>query len=145
MIKKRKQSRGVIPVASMGDIAFLLLIFFMISSIAEAEKEIQVLLPEARMAIEEKNKFFNLYVKKNEADQIEYYYGFDKCDFDNLTLLTNYARTKLLNLNPEQMPEFRALIRSDKDIPYRYINGAMSAIKEAGVYNIMLVTEKPAK
>ncbi|MCG8541148.1 MAG: biopolymer transporter ExbD, partial [Clostridia bacterium] len=48
MIQRRqKQSRGI-PLPAMADIAFLLLVFFMLSSIADSRKQVPINLPETR-------------------------------------------------------------------------------------------------
>ena len=141
-IKKRKRASSIIPVSSMGDIAFLLLIFFMLSSIADAEKEIPVFLPQSKQTVEEKGKFFNIYITNRETGEYRYFYGFNSCSLDTIQLLTNFAQSKLLNLTPEMMAEYKALIRADKNVPYEYVNGALAALKDAGIHNVMLVSEK---
>ena len=61
-IERRKRSRSFISVASMADIAFLLLIFFMVSSVLEMEKEIPINLPESRISKSETRKYFNIWI-----------------------------------------------------------------------------------
>jgi len=45
--KARKASSGI-PVVSMGDIAFLLLIFFLVTTVFNEEKGLELVLPEAK-------------------------------------------------------------------------------------------------
>ncbi len=43
---RRKRMKAVIPTASMADIAFLLIVFFMLTSVFATEKGLQIVLPE---------------------------------------------------------------------------------------------------
>ena len=43
---KRKKAMPNIPVSSMADIAFLLLVFFMVTSVLDSDPDVQVALPE---------------------------------------------------------------------------------------------------
>jgi biopolymer transport protein ExbD len=44
--RAKKPTRAVIPTASMADIAFLLIVFFMLTSVFATEKGLQIVLPE---------------------------------------------------------------------------------------------------
>jgi biopolymer transport protein ExbD len=129
-IIKRVGAKSTIPVASMADIAFLLLIFFMISSIGEVDKEIKLDLPEARMTIQEKKKYFNVWITPDG----KYSFG---GRVGTLTALTTFAQYSVVS-----NPETRALIRAESTVPYEYINGAMDSLKDAGVRNVILVSKK---
>ncbi len=56
MIVKRGKKRIRIPVVAMSDIAFLLLIFLMVSSLSSAKKSMSVMLPQVVSAEKEKMK-----------------------------------------------------------------------------------------
>ncbi len=129
-IVKRIGAKSVIPVASMADIAFLLLIFFMISSIGEVDKELPLKLPEARMTIQEKKKYFNVWI----TPEGYYYFGGRK---GTLTALTTFAQYTIVS-----NPETRALIRAENTVPYEYVNNALDTLKDAGVRNVILVSKK---
>lgn len=118
------------PVSSMADIAFLLLIFFMVSSVLEMEKEIPVNLPESRISVSETRKYFNIWINNRG----ELYLDGKK---DNLRNLVSFARYKI-SINAD----IKALISADRELPFEYVNSAMEALKDAGVYNIVLVSRK---
>ena len=46
ILRKRKKLRSEIPTASMGDVAFLILIFFLTSTVFTRDKGLKMLLPE---------------------------------------------------------------------------------------------------
>ena len=129
-VDRRKESKSIIPVSSMADIAFLLLIFFMLSSIAEVDKEIPIKLPESKMSIQERKKYFNVWIPKEG----EFFYAGKK---GTLTGLTTHAQYMMIS-----NPEVRALIRAERNIPYRHINSALEALKEGGIHNVVLVSKK---
>ena len=56
---------------------------------------------------------------------------------DNLRNLVSYARYRI-SVNTD----IKALISADRELPFEYINSAMEALKDAGVYNIVLVSKK---
>ncbi len=45
-MRERKKSRANIPTASMGDIAFLIIIFFMVTTVFTRDKGLKMMLPE---------------------------------------------------------------------------------------------------
>jgi biopolymer transport protein ExbD len=67
--KTKIQSRVSIPTASMGDIAFLIMIFFMTSSMFAKEKGLKMVLPEKGQAIKIKAENI-LTVAVNPAGQV---------------------------------------------------------------------------
>jgi biopolymer transport protein ExbD len=129
-IKRKSRARWNIPLASMADIAFLLLIFFMLSSILEIEKEIPIQLPESRIRVSETGKYFNVWVTSGGE------YIFDGAR-NRVKNLQAYARYRLTG-----NPEIKALISADRNLPYREINAALEQLKEAGVSNVVLVSKK---
>ncbi|HOO72767.1 MAG TPA: biopolymer transporter ExbD [Spirochaetota bacterium] len=129
-ITKRHKAKSLIPVASMADIAFLLLIFFMLSSILEMEKEIPLNLPESRIMKSETAKYFNVYITPDGG----FYYNNEAGTADGLVRYARYRATG--------NSDIKALINADRDISFRYINQALDALKEAGVHSVVMVCKK---
>lgn len=130
MIQRRSKPCSSVPVAAMGDIAFLLLIFFMLSSITEKEVDLKVELPKSRVSVQESNKFFNVWVDNEGAI---YYDG----NIGNAAGLTNHAVFKM-----RANPEIRALIRASDNTSFEHMNAVFDALKDAGLHYIVLVSEK---
>src|SRR4030042_5275515 len=124
LITRRNKAKSLIPVSAMADIAFLLLIFFMLSSILEMEREIPVNLPEARVSKTQTGTYFNIWVT---ADG-DYIFDDKKGTLEGLAV---YARYRFTGNS-----DMRALINADREIPYHYINGVLDALKQAGVNSI---------
>jgi biopolymer transport protein ExbD len=127
---RRLKNRSVLPVSAMADIAFLLLIFFMLSSISGEDKEIKIELPEARMSMQENNKFFNVWLNKEG----ELSFGAKK---GTPEALTTFAQYKL-----RENPEVRVMIRASRDVKYESVNTVFEALKKAGAHYVVLVSEK---
>jgi biopolymer transport protein ExbD len=69
---RKKRPKASIPTASMSDISFLLLLFFMVSTVFVKEKGLSVELPKA-FEIEKipRNHAVTIYVDKNENISID--------------------------------------------------------------------------
>jgi biopolymer transport protein ExbD len=129
-IHRAKKSRFLIPVSSMADIAFLLLIFFMLSSIMDIEKEIPLKLPESRTSELTKEKFLYIWVNSRG----DYFFDNQKNSIDNLI---PYVKSRMVSNR-----NIKALIRADKNIPYKNIDAVLRKLKEAELYNIVFVSRK---
>jgi biopolymer transport protein ExbD len=82
--QRKKRRKVVVPIASMGDIAFLLIIFFIVCSEASKEKNIDVLLPisehvkkmdavvVARIAIDAQGEIFFDGSRVDNAKDVEW-------------------------------------------------------------------------
>jgi biopolymer transport protein ExbD len=68
--QKKAKAEGSIPTASMPDIVFMLLIFFMVSTVFKEFKGIPVRLPEARKIEKLPGKRDVAYIYANERGQI---------------------------------------------------------------------------
>lgn len=130
MIKRKNKSRSLIPVSSMADIAFLLLIFFMLSSILEMEKEIPINLPESRIIKSETKKYFNIWITSDGSYHLDGKTG-------TAQNLVQYARYR-----SSGNPDIKALINADRNLSYEHINRILELLKEAGIHNVVMVSKK---
>lgn len=114
----------------MADIAFLLLIFFMLSAIVDMEKEIPLQLPESGIMESHTGGFLSIWV----TAEGEIFYDNKS---DTLANLAGYAGYRVA-VNPET----KALIIADKNVRYSRINSVMETLRSAELYNITLVSRK---
>lgn len=129
-IARKRRAEATIPSSAMSDIAFLLLVFFMLSSFAEVDKEIPIELPESRISIQEDEKFFNVWV---DNDGTVYFNN----EAGSLSGLSSYATRRLI-----QDPEVEVLIRAPKEVQYTTINGVLEALKDGGIHRVVFVSMK---
>ena len=122
-----------IPTASMADITFLLIIFFMVSTVFDVSRGIQMRLPATttQQDIKERNVTVSI-----DATQ---------------TLFLDGERTELRGLGRAVLgklaakPEGFVLIKSDQAVPYRRVVDVLDELLQVGISNIALPTEKEGK
>jgi len=115
----RKKSRGfVIPMNSLSDIAFLLLIFIMLVALINYRQEINIEFPEAKTALRtvaDKNLEVwiniegDIFLNGEPADFLTYEYE-----------ISNLVRTA---------PDTRVHIIADRHTPYEKINAALEVMQ----------------
>ncbi|MDV6234605.1 biopolymer transporter ExbD [Leptospira ellisii] len=129
-LKKKKKSPSI-PVSSMADIAFLLLVFFMVTSVLDTDPDLPIALPDVPGGEQLNKKIANLYLS---ADQNKTVY-FNQVKMP-LNEAINNVRAKLTTT-----PDLKVLIHADKDLSYADLDNAFEMLKEAGALKISLVTK----
>ena len=120
IIERKTKIATEIPNASMSDIAFLLLIFFMVSTTFVKEKGLKVILPQAK-AIQKINRrnAATIYVSQSGIISID--------DFAVSTDQVRYIMMKKLSENPGIITSFR----TDKNADYGLMVDIMNELKKA--------------
>ena len=128
--KVRLDEEAEIPTASMADIAFLLIIFFMTTTNFAREKGLKFVLPEKKDQPQEvKIKSENL-LKISINDKGELFLNDEEARWDNLE--------REVKLRLEKNPNLIILIRTHRDAPYEYMIRAFDAVKAAGGKKVSL-------
>ena len=130
MINRKHISKGILPLTSMADIAFILLIFFILTSTIDMDRSIAVDLPVTEISSGGSYKFFHIWI--NRSGEI-YLRGEKKTEED----LVEFARYKAID-----NPDVKGLIGADKGAAFKEINRVMELLRDSGVYNIVLLTKK---
>lgn len=112
----------------MADIAFLLLVFFMVTSVLKTDADIPLTLPESKGA-PLKDKEVMVSIAKNQ----QFYYN-------NLPVSPNgaiaYIRSDMIS-----KPDLRVNIQAHKDLNFSMVQDFLDLLKEAGVKNFAMVTK----
>lgn len=132
-IDRKAKVSDEIPSSSMADIAFLLLVFFLVTTAFSTEKGLQLQLPElqSRQVKMKSKKMLKLEVKAN--GQILVGYG------------TNRSPMKVLNIAPfvrgqlAERPELVCSIKTDDNAPYERMIDVLDELKKAGAPRIHFV------
>ena len=129
-IAKRKFSETEIPTASQGDIAFLLIIFFMIGTTFRGSQGLKVVLPNAQSTerILKKKNTENLWVDKTGKVSVS----------DNLVTIPSV--TPILSEKVIENPDLVVVLQADKDVPYGYVTDVLEALKAARALKITFAT-----
>jgi len=134
-LKARSVQNTGIPTASMADIAFLLIIFFMVTISFEVDKT-QVTLPRTEIRFEIPKQ--SAYISVIESGQIRVSAG------DEISVPVP---------GPEEVLSFAAgvvqsdptkafVLKADADVPYRYVDSVIDALKQAKAQVIYLLSEQ---
>lgn len=126
---KRKRAMPNIPVSSMADIAFLLLVFFMVTSVLDSDPDVQVALPEVPGGEQLNKKIANIYLGADKS----IYYNTMKM---SLPEAISNVRAKLAT-----NPDLKVLIHADKELSYGEVDAVFEYLKEAGALKVSLVTQ----
>ncbi len=131
-LERKSKASQEIPSSSMADIAFLLLIFFMVSTVfqKDRDREIEWAQAEATEKIDQKQKNIqNIWIETN-GDV-----------FINDQPLPMEEVSDLIRPMYASNRELVVSIRSDRDAPYRYIDAVQQELVSAGLLRVVFATE----
>ncbi|GHV51310.1 biopolymer transporter ExbD [Spirochaetia bacterium] len=117
-IKRRGRKNFSIPLNSMSDVAFLLLIFIMLVSLINYRKEVKISYPEAEMA-QRTSAEKNLEVWIDKSGRVY----LDGTSADLRTVENVLADTY------RNAPDTRLHIIADRDTPFENIQGVLSILQ----------------
>ena len=124
---KRKQD---IPTSSMGDIAFLLLVFFMVTAVFTEETGLVVKLPRAEAGEEAIPELIsNIYINKDGMISI-----------DDIIVHSSDVAAIMSNKVVEN-PFMIVAFKTDKDTPYKAVDEVMEGLKEANAVKVLFNTD----
>ncbi|MDX1741533.1 MAG: biopolymer transporter ExbD [Rhodothermales bacterium] len=135
----RLTSRSVqntgIPTASMADIAFLLIVFFMVTISFEVDKT-QVLLPKTQIRLEVPKKA--AYISVTPNGQIRVSSGEEiSVPVPGPEDVLSFAAGVVA-----QDPNKEFVLKADRGVPYRYVDRVIDALKQAKAQVIYLLSEQ---
>ncbi|MDD5718333.1 MAG: biopolymer transporter ExbD [Candidatus Krumholzibacteria bacterium] len=119
-----------IPTASMGDIVFLLLIFFMVTTVFRQELGLVVELPRAEAAEEvQRERVSNIYIDRTGRISVD----------DRLVQPRHIADlfSRKLSDNPQMIVSFK----TDSYTQYEVVSEVMEALKEANAIRVVFNTD----
>jgi len=129
--KRKSSASEEIPSSSMADIAFLLLIFFMVSTVFRKEREVPIdwTNAEATEKIDEKRKNI-LHLWVDEEGQV----------FINDQLVPHESIAGVVRPIYSENRQLVVAIRGDRDVPYAEINSITEQLKQAGAVRVTFAT-----
>ncbi len=130
-IKRKKEHEAYIPTASMSDIAFLLILFFMVTTVFRVEKGIPITLPKAKATerIRLRRNTTNVWVDREGRIVID-----DK--LVSLSLLGVKIQEKLT-----ENPDLIVILRADHYAKYKTVNQVIEKLREVGALKLTFATE----
>lgn len=135
--KRSAKVNSEIPLASTADIAFLLVIFFMVSTVFKRDKQRPIVWPKAYAA------------KKTPVKEK---YILDVWMERDGTVYINDQQTPMANVTALVAPLYAKSdknlmisIRADEDVPYRYVDQLQQQLVAAGVLRVVFATKLAQK
>ena len=143
-IRKSKDVQAYIPTASMADIAFLLIIFFMVTTVFQVDKT-SVNLPmswERPVEIPRKAAFVVLAKLTSGAGGEELIYKFSAGE-DSSHVIPDAEGLYFEVLNITGINDLHPfVIKIDKSVEYRLVDEVLDAMRRAGAQELILMTEQ---
>jgi biopolymer transport protein ExbD len=134
-LKASRKFEGSIPTASMADIAFLLIIFFMLTLTFEVDKT-QVVLPKTTVRLEVPKKA--AYVSIDEGGRIKVSSGEEiSASVPGAEDVLSFAAGVIA-----QEPTKEFVVKADENVPYRDVDAVIDALKRAKVKLIYLLSNQ---
>ena len=133
ILKRKSQVTDTIPTASMADIAFLLLFFFLVTTVFPRDQGLRVVLPEDDAELEVAQRDV-LYVEIQSDGTVQVRRG------DSETGQTVLARhiEQIWRAEFETNPNIIAAVRTHPDAAHQYMISVLDALQMAGARRISL-------
>ncbi len=129
--RRKSGAESTIPTSSLADIAFLLLIFFMVTTVFRKERKrtIDWVQAEATKKIEEKRKnVLHIWVQRDGSVYIN----------DRLTPYEDIS--EVVRPIYAENRELVIAVRGDREVPYRQINTITEELQGAGAVRVTFAT-----
>lgn len=123
--RAKKERDGEIPVGSFSDIAFLLIVYFMVATTLVKVKAIQADIPSGESSSSESSE-------SDDTPTIALINGQIKFKENNVTLEVLNERLEALKLNEKEGDKKVILLESSPDTPYSLYFKALAAISSNG-------------
>lgn len=130
--KRRRRIEQGIPTGPMADISFLLIIFFMVSTVFVIYRGFPVDLPGAERIdlLKSRRNVVNVWISPAGRIMVDEY-------DTELSYVGDVVSRKL-----EKNPRIVVLVKSDRNTPYRYVSGVIEELKRAGALRVSFVAKK---
>ena len=130
----RKSRVGqTIPTSSMADIAFLLLIFFMVSTVFVRFRGLPVILPDAEKTQKIETKRNITHIWTSPAGQVM----IDDMVVQDMPTLLGIVAKKM-----QENPRIIVSIKADERAPYGVVSDVMEELRRAGALRINFATKR---
>jgi biopolymer transport protein ExbD len=133
MMRKKNRASGEIPTASMADIAFLLLIFFLVTTVFDEERGLRIVLPEPAEEIEvSQRNIMHFFIQDNGAVHIR------RGESEAIQVAAAREVASLWRQAFAQNENLIAAVRTSPNAPYRHMIAVLDQLQGAGAERISL-------
>ena len=130
--KKKSRLEQEIPMGPMADISFLLVIFFMVTTVFVVYRGFHVDLPVAEQidSLKSKRNVISIWIS-SEGDMMVDEFNADLSNVRDIV-------SKKLRENPRIVVQ----VKSDKNTPYRLISNVIEELKKANALRVSFIAKK---
>jgi biopolymer transport protein ExbD len=133
MMRKKNRASGEIPTASMADIAFLLLIFFLVTTVFDEERGLRIVLPEPAEEVEvSQRNVMHFMIQDNGAVHIR------RGESEAIQVAAAREVGSLWRQAFAQNENLIAAVRTSPNAPYRHMIAVLDQLQGAGAERISL-------
>ena len=133
LMRKRNRPSGEIPTASMADIAFLLLVFFLVTTVFDEEKGLPIVLPEEAEQVEVSQKnVYHFVVRENGTVEVK------RGESPSVQTVAASEVGAIWRLGHGQNENLIAAVKTAPNAPYRYMVQVLDQLQKSGADKISL-------
>ena len=130
--RKKTRIRYDIPTGPMADISFLLIIFFMVTTVFVVYRGFQVNLPLAERieSMKSRRNAVSIWIGANGRIMVDEYEA-------ELSMVADIVNQKL-----RENPKIVVSVKSDHNTPYRLISGVIEELKRANALRVSFIARR---
>jgi biopolymer transport protein ExbD len=133
ILKKRSRASGEIPTSSMADIAFLLLIFFLVTTIFDEQKGLSIVLPERGEEVDiPARNILHLVIQPSGIVQVQ------RGESPQIQETRADAIATIWRMEVAENPNLIAAVKTSPGAPYRFMVDVLDQLHIAGAQRINL-------
>ena len=131
--KKKSKVSDKVPSSSMADIAFLLLIFFLVTTTFPKDKGLAIVLPEEGGEVEiSPRNILHIIIQPNGLVEVK------RGESQAVQTVTPEAIEGLWRQDVSENPNLIAAVKTHPDAPYKFMVDVLDALHTAGAERISL-------
>ena len=133
ILRKKQRASGEIPTSSMADIAFLLLIFFLVTTVFDEEKGLSIVLPETGNEAEvSANNILHLVIQPNGIVEVK------RGESPQIQQASANDIGAIWRFEVGQNENLIAAVKTAPGAPYRYMVDVLDQLQAAGAQRVNL-------
>jgi len=133
ILRKRSRASGEIPTASMADIAFLLLIFFLVTTIFDEERGLSIVLPEQGEEVDvSPQNVLHLVIQPTGVVEVK------RGESPQVQTASAAQVSSIWRMEVSQNPNLIAAVKTAPGAPYRYMVDVLDQLQAAGAERVNL-------
>jgi biopolymer transport protein ExbD len=133
VLKKKSRTSGEIPTSSMADIAFLLLIFFLVTTIFDEQKGLSIVLPERGEDVEiPARNILHLVIQPDGIVEVQ------RGESPQIQQATSAMIAAIWRTEVAENPNLIAAVKTAPGAPYRYMVDVLDQLQVAGATRVNL-------